>query len=149
MIRSGQVQDQEYSLLRKHSHWVIQMQLNSCIKKTNLDFLFYIGTLLIDNGVIVSGEQQRNSATHTCVSISPKPSYPSCHSTWAGFSELCSKSLLVVHFKSSGVCMSIPSSLTTSSPLPTPFPLGTRKFVLLSLWICFCFVNKFSSIIGF
>ena len=33
MIRSGQVQDQEYSLLRKHSHWVIQMQLNSCIKK--------------------------------------------------------------------------------------------------------------------
>ena len=30
-----------------------------------------------------------------------------------------------------------------------PFPLDNRKFCVLSLWVCFCFVNKFICIIFF
>ena len=39
------------------------------------NFLFYIGVLLINNVVIVSDAQQRDSATHTHVSIFPFPSW--------------------------------------------------------------------------
>ena len=40
-------------------------------------FLFYIGAQLINNVVIVSGGQQRDSAVHIDVSILPQPPFPS------------------------------------------------------------------------
>ena len=44
--------------------------------------------------------------------------------------------------------MSIPNSQFI--PLPSiPFPFGNCKFVFLSLWVCFCFVNKFSCHVTF
>ena len=49
-------------------------------KKNGFDLLFCIGIQLISNVVIVSGGQQRDSATYTHVSILPKlPSHPGCH----------------------------------------------------------------------
>jgi len=41
------------------------------------NFLFYIGVELINNVVIVSGEQWRDSAIHTHVSILPQSPLPS------------------------------------------------------------------------
>ena len=42
-----------------------------------LNFLFYIGVYLINNVVIVLGEQQRDSAIHTHGSILPQTPLPS------------------------------------------------------------------------
>ena len=42
-----------------------------------LSFLFYIGVKLINNVVILSGEQQRDTAIHTHVSILPPTPLPS------------------------------------------------------------------------
>ena len=51
--------------------------------------------------------------------FSPKlPSHPGCHITLSRVPCVHSMSLLVIHFKYSSVCMSIPNSLTTSSPYP-------------------------------
>ena len=45
-------------------------------------FLFCIVVQLMDNVVVVSGEQRRDSAIHIHVSFSPKvPSHPGCHIT--------------------------------------------------------------------
>ena len=68
----------------------------------------------------VSGGQKRDSAIyiHT-YPFSPKlPSHPGCHITLSRVPCVHSMSLLVIHFKYSSVCMSIPNSLTTSSPYP-------------------------------
>ena len=51
-------------------------------------------------------------------------------------------SLLVIYLKCSSVCISTPNSQSNLS-LSSSFPY--HKFVLLSLWFCFCFVNKFVS----
>ena len=51
-------------------------------KKFFLTFNFVLGVWPTNNVVIVSGEQQRDSATHIHVSILPKlPSHPGCHIT--------------------------------------------------------------------
>ena len=86
-------------------------------------FLLYIGVKPVDNVVIVSCRQQRDSVMHIYVSILPKfPSHPGCHiELWAGFLVLCSRSLLAIHFKYSSVCMSIPSSLTIPSSHSHPW----------------------------
>ena len=59
---------------------------------------------------------------------------------------LHSRSLLVIHFKYSSVEASIPNSLTIH--LPTPFHLVTIGRSV-NLWVCLCFVNKFTCNIFF
>ena len=74
---------------------------------------------LTNNAVMVSGEQQRDSAIHTHASILP-PNSPLIQAAtyhWAGFHVLYSRSLLVIHFKYSSVYLSIPNSLTIHSPV--------------------------------
>lgn len=121
---SGQVQDQE-----KHSHWLIQVQLNSYISKKIKFFVLYCWLTMV-------WEFQGDSkGTLPCIHVSsilPNPSsYPSCHSTWSRVSELYSRSLVVVHFKRSSVYVSIPSCLALPlHPLPAPFPLVTISFVV-------------------
>ena len=47
-----------------------------------LNFLFCIGVQPVNNVVMVSGEQRRDSAIHTHVCILPQlPSHPGCHVT--------------------------------------------------------------------
>ena len=52
---------------------------------------------------------------------------------------------LVVCFKQSDVCMSVPNSI----PLPNSSSLVNQTFFLLSPWVCFRFVYKFIGIIFF
>ena len=67
--------------------------------------------------VIVSGEQQRDSAIHIHVSILPQtPSHPGCHITLSKVPCAYSRSLLATHFKYSSVYMSTPNCLTTHFP---------------------------------
>ena len=54
------------------------------------------------------------------------------------FPVLYSKPLLVIYFKYSSVYMSLPSS--KSVPSCPFFSAGNCKFILLSWWVCFCFV---------
>ena len=66
----------------------------------SLNFLFCIGVWLINNVVIVSDEQQRDSA------VLPKPSLPSKLPHIIKQSSMCnSRSLLVIRFKYSSVDM--------------------------------------------
>ena len=91
----------------------------------------------------VSDGQQRDSATHTHVSILPHTPLPSRlpHNMEQRF--LCIMSLLVTHFKYSSVHLSIPNSLTIPS-LHLSLP-GNHKFTKsVSL---FCFINNFICII--
>ena len=78
---------------------------------------------LPSNVVVVSSEQQRDSAIHIHVSILPKTSLPSRlpHNTELS-SMLYNRSLLVIHFKYSSVSMSIPNSLTIPSPRASCIP---------------------------
>ena len=94
---------------------------------------------LPSNVVVVSSEQQRDSAIHIHVSILPKTSLPSrlSHNTEPS-SMLYNRSLLVIHFKYSSVSMSIPNSLTV--PSPSSFPLITvssfsKSVSLFVLWV--------------
>ena len=79
----------------------------------------------MSNVVIVSEGQQRDSATHSHVSLLPQAPLPSRlpHKHWAEFPVLYSMSLLVIHFKYSRVYVSISNSLTIPprhlSPLAT------------------------------
>ena len=53
------------------------------------------------------------------------------------------RTLLLMHFRYSSVYMSIPNSLAIP-PLLNPSSASPSNHVCpLSLWICFCFVNKF------
>ena len=65
--------------------------------------------------MIVSGRQQRDSAIYRHVSILPQTPLPSRLPYGAEFHVLLSGSLLVAHFKYSGVYMTIPNSLTIPS----------------------------------
>ena len=77
--------------------------------------------------MIVSGEQQRDSAIVTQVSILCQTPLPSRlpHNTEQS-SLLYGRSLLVIYFTHSSVSMSIPNSLTIPSPHPS---LSNHKLV--------------------
>ena len=94
-------------------------------------FVFCIGVQLINNVVIVSGGQQRDSAIHIYMySFSPKlSSHPGCHITVNKVPWLCSRTLFVFHFKYSSVCMSIRNSSFSSATY------------ICSLSLYFCFGN--------
>ena len=70
------------------------------LRRVQHDWLSNWTTLLINNAVIVSDGQQKNSATHIHVSVLPQlPSHPDSHITLAELPVLYSRSLLVTHFK--------------------------------------------------
>ena len=102
---------------------------------------FCIGIYPINNIVIVSGEQWRNSAI--CIHISILPLIPLCpgwHITLSRVPCVYNKFLLVICFKYSIVYMTFPKSLTIPSP-------WQPWVCFLSLWVSFCFVSKFICII--
>ena len=84
-------------------------------------FLFCIGVMLINNIVIASSEQQRDSAIYIHVSILPQTLLPFRLPgwRWAEFQVMYSRTLLVIHFKYNLVYMSIPNSLAIPSPHPS------------------------------
>ena len=92
----------------------------------SLDIFFFklyiiLEYIWINDVVIVSGGQQRNSAIQIHVSIFPEVPTPSkLPHNIRQFPVLYIRSLLVIHFKHSSVYMSIPNSLTVS---PRIFPL--------------------------
>ena len=121
-----------------------------------LSILFCIGIQPINNVVIVLGEQQRDSSIHTHISILFQTPFPSRlpYSTGQSFLFLYSISLLIIHFKHSRVCVSIPNAQmpTILSPHPSPWQpprQPTNHVCSLSLWVCCYFVNKFTCIISF
>ena len=73
---------------------------------------------LTNNVAIVSDAQQRNSAIYIHVSILPEtpPPIQADIEHWAEFFMLYNRTLFVIHVKYSSVYMSIPNSLTLSSP---------------------------------
>ena len=108
---------------------------------TFLNFLFSIGVQLIDNVVIVPGEEQRDSGLHIHIPTLPQTRLPSGLRHNPEQSSLCyTRSFLVLHFGYSRMYISIPSSLTVPSPILLPQELAVCP---LSLWICFCFLIKF------
>ena len=69
--------------------------------------------------LIVSGEQQKDSAIHTHIHSPPdSPSIQATTQHWAEFHMLYSRSLLVIHFKYISVYMLIPNSLIIPSTHP-------------------------------
>ena len=94
--------------------------------------------------MIVSGGQQSDSAIHIHVSILPQTPLPSRLPCNIEESSRCctSRTLLVIHFRYSSVYMLIPNSLTVPFPIPPP-TLHNYKVHSPSVWVCFCFVNKF------
>ena len=93
-----------------------------------LNFLFCIGVSLINNVVIVSGEQWRDLAIHVHGSILFQIPLPS---RLAEFHVLHSRSLLVIHSKYSSVYMPIPNSPTIPPTLATinPFSKSVNLFL--------------------
>ena len=82
--------------------------------------------------------------SHTYTGIpSPPDSPPTQAATCHGpeFPVLDSRSLLVLHVKYSCVSRSIPNSLT----IPSPILLPINHKLILSLWVCFCFISSFVS----
>ena len=84
--------------------------INICFFKANfllcgltslLNLLFCVGVWPVNNIVIVSGEQGRDSAIHISMyRFWPKlPSYPGCHITLSRVPVLYARALLVIHFK--------------------------------------------------
>ena len=99
---------------------------------------FVLGCSRLTNNVMVSGEEWRDSATHTHVSILPKTPLSSrlSHNTQQSSlrSTVGSCRLLILN---TAVCVSIPNSLIIPSPSSFP-PENTCSFS--SLWISFCSV---------
>ena len=93
----------------------------------------------------ISNEQWRDSVIHIYMYpfSSRLPSHPGCHIKLSRV--LCSRSLLVIYFKYSSVCMSIPNSLTM--PLPPSFPsTHNHKFISsFSKSVIPCFVSSSAS----
>ena len=83
--------------------------------------------------------------SYTCIH-SPPNSSPIQAATqhWAEFPVLDSKSLLIIHFKFNSMYVFIPNC-----PFHSSFPAWQPQVYSLSLWVCFCFVNKFICIISF
>ena len=107
-----------------------------------LNFLFCIGIELISNAVIVSGEQQSNSAINRHVSILPQTlSYPGFHITLSSF--MCyTVGPYWLSIWNVVVCP-CPSQISYLSPPSLPATITSFS----SLWVCFCFVNEFVSYI--
>ena len=94
-----------------------------------LNFLFLIGEEPINNVVVVSHEEWRDTGhtymygyIHVSILLSKFPSHPGQHITLREFHVPCNRFLLVIHFKYSSVYTTIPKSLTIPSP-------GTCKFI--------------------
>ena len=97
--------------------------------------------------MIISGEQQGDSAIHVCIlPQTPRPSRLP-HNIEQSFPVLYSRILLVIHFKYSSVYMLIPSSLTqfhffsssflTNSVWEYPFLYTLTQSVFFKYWICY------------
>ena len=99
----------------------------------SLDIFFFklyiiLEYIWINDVVIVSGGQQRNSAIQIHVSIFPEVPTPSkLPHNIRQFPVLYIRSLLVIHFKHSSVYMSIPNSLTIPSPILGAKSLGSGE----------------------
>ena len=107
----------------------------------NFYFMFKFSQLTMLRWFQVNGKWVSN----TCTCIHSPPNSPPIQAAtwhWADFPVLASRSLLVLHVKSSSVSMSIPDSLTVPSPHSSPNP-DNRKLILLSPWVYFCFVFYF------
>ena len=82
-------------------------------------FLFHIGVQLINNVVILSGGQQRDSIIHTHVPILPKlPSHPGFHMTLSRVLCYTVGPCWLPILNIAAVYKLIPSSLTIPSPHP-------------------------------
>ena len=81
------------------------------------ELLIFIGVELINNVVIVSGEQGRDSAIHTHVSILPQTLLPPRLPHNTEQSSLCYtiSPCCYIHFKYDSVYMTIPDSLNIPS----------------------------------
>ena len=81
------------------------------------ELLIFIGVELINNVVIVSGEQGRDSAIHTHVSILPQTLLPPRLPHNTEQSSLCCtiSPCCYIHFKYHSVYMTIPDSLNIPS----------------------------------
>ena len=97
--------------------------------------------------VIVSGEQQRDTAISTRIHSPPNsPPIQAATEHWAEFRLLCSRSLLFNPFKYNSVYISIPNSLILPSP-NLSYP--SNHNLVFEVWVCFCFVCEFICIIPF
>ena len=114
--------------------WVLQFGIWS---RVNLSFLtFYFILEYMGLTMWVSGGQQRASAICIHVSIlSQLPSRPGCHITLNKVPVLCSRFLLVIHFKDGSVYMSIPSSEVGS--ILWDWTLNVRDLILSQNWVEF------------
>ena len=101
---------------------------------------FCIGVYPINNVVIVSGKQWRDSAIHIHVSILPQTPLPSRLTHNTEQSSMCChrRFLLVIHSKHSSVYMTFLKSPAIPSPPWVRF-----------LWVSFCFASKFIYIVSF
>ena len=98
------------------------------------NFLFCTGVQPINNAVIVSGEQWRDSATYTRVSILPHTSLPARLPHHLEQSSMCCKAgPWWTRFKRSRVYTSISNSLTT--------PSRWQPWAQL-LWVSFCSLSS-------
>ena len=78
--------------------------------------------------------------------FSPKlPSQPGCYITLSSIPVLYSRTLLVILFKYSSVCKSVPNSLTIPSPQPSSPAILSSFSMSVSLFL-FCKPVQFSSI---
>ena len=101
---------------------------------------------LTNNVVIVSSEEWKDSVIQIHASISPQTpaSLQAAAERWAEFPVLYSRSLLVIHFKYSTVCMSVPNFLTVPS-FYSPSRAHSLSSFSKSLQVCFFFVSSFVS----
>ena len=99
-----------------------------------LNLLFCIGVYPINNVVVVSGEQQRDSAIHIHVSI--LPSHPGFHRTLSR--DPYNRSLLIIHFEYGCVYMTVRNSLTIPSVHLPPRPQATIVCFLSLCLFLFC-----------
>ena len=102
----------------------------------------------VEKMVIVSGEQQRDSAIHSHVSILPQTLLPPRlpENTEHSFPCYTVGAWLSLSNTYPSMYMSIPNSLTIPHHLPFPW----QPWILsLSLWVSFCFVSMLICIISF
>ena len=109
-----------------------------------LSFYFLLEFSQLTIVVILSGEQQRDSAIHIHVSILPQPQLPFIQAAtyhWAELHMLYSRSLLVIHFKYSSGYKSIPNSLTIPSPYPSPWQTQVHSLCVYIFLLSFLLEN--------
>ena len=98
---------------------------------------------LTNNIVIVSGEQQRDSAIHMCIHSPPNsPPIQTVSSHWAEFHVLYCRSLLVIHLKYpiAALCMNAFTFLWCTRDSTPVWPWkGIREAILLVVLVCCVF----------